>query len=255
MEIRKTLILSVTSVKGGTGKSINVLNLAGIYQRMKKKVLIIDLDLYSGDIAALLNLENEKDIYNLFEDITNNKFHSLQDYITSYNEFIDVLCAPRDPRFANKVNGQLINFVLSKASFCYDVIIIDTNHFLNSINLTAFDRSTEILYVLNNDLMNLKSMKTMTAIFYNMGKKNYKILLYEAKDKKKKLFSDMDIRNVIKQDIDYKIASTFYLKNINDYIMKGKIITLTSVMDSHSKTLKIYEDMAISFMKQVNYNE
>ena len=103
--------------------------------------------------------------------------------------------------------------------------------------------------------MNLKSMKTMTSIFYNMGKNNYKILLYEAKDKKKKLFSDMDIKNVIKKEIDYNITNSFYIKNINDYIMKGKILTLTSLISSHSKTLKVYEDMAISLLKQVNNNE
>ncbi len=255
MEARKTLILSITSVKGGVGKTTNVLNLAGIFHRMRKKVLIIDLDLYSGDIAALLNLENEKDIYNLYEDITNNNFRSLEDYIVSYNALIDVLCAPKDPRFANKVNSQLIKLILSKASSCYDVILIDTNHFLNSLNLMAFDCSTEIIYVLNNDLMNLKSMKTMTSIFYNMGKNNYKILLYEAKDKKKKLFSDMDIKNVIKKEIDYNITNSFYIKNINDYIMKGKILTLTSLINSHSRVLKVYEDMAISLLKQVNNNE
>ncbi len=255
MEIRKTLIVSVTSVKGGTGKTINTLNLAGIYSKMNKTVLIIDLDLYAGDIAAILNLNNNKDIYNIFEDVTNNKFNDIDDYITKYNDKIDVLCAPNDPRFANRVNSTIINFVLTKVSKKYDVILIDTNHFLNSINLTAFDRSDEILYVLKNDLMNLKSMKTMVSIYSNMNRDNYKILLYEAINKNKGSYSNMDIRNVIKHDLDYIISNSFNIRNINQEILKGNILTLSNISNHHTKTMKIYNDIAINLLEKVTHKK
>lgn len=255
MNIKKSLILSVTSVKGGTGKTTNVLNLAGIYSNMKRRVLIIDLDLYSGDIAAILNIDNTKDIYNLFEDLTNNNFKNINDYITNFNEYIDVLSSPKDPRYASKVNSNLVNLVLSKASTIYDVILIDTNHFLNTINLTAFDKSDEILYILNNDLMNLKNMKTMVSIFNNMGKNNYKILLYEAREKNKIYLSKTDIKNVIKHDIDYIIPSSFYIKNIDKYIMNGKILTLSNVANFNRKVIKSYESIANELLGQVKYEK
>ena len=255
VNVKKTLILSVTSVKGGTGKTTNVLNLAGIYSNMKRRVLIIDLDLYSGDIAAILNIDNTKDIYNLFEDLTNNNFKNINDYITYYNEYIDVLSSPKDPRFASRINSKIISLILSKASTLYDVILIDTNHFLNTINLTAFDKSNEILYILNNDLMNLKNMKTMVSIFNNMGKSNYKILLYEAREKNKINFNKLDIKNVIKHDVDYIIPSSFYLKNINQYIMKGQIITLDSKTNPHRKIIKAYEKIASELLEQVKYEK
>lgn len=250
MNEKKTLILSVTSVKGGTGKTTTVLNLAGTYCNLKHKVLIIDLDLYSGDIAAILDLNNEKDIYNLYEDLNNNNFNNIDDYITHYNEYIDAICAPNDPRFAGRINGTIINFILTKLSKKYDVILIDTNHFLNGLNLTAFDKSTEILYILNNDLMNIKNMKTMVSIFNNMGKKNYKILLYEAKNKNKAPYKKQEIQTLLKHDIDYIISNKYYIKNINTYIFKGKILTLNS-----SNQKSIYIDIATSLMKQVNYEK
>ena len=56
-------IITISSVKGGVGKTTMTLNLAGIYCELNKRVLIIDLDLYSGGIAASLNVKNKKDIY------------------------------------------------------------------------------------------------------------------------------------------------------------------------------------------------
>lgn len=255
MNIRKATIISVTSVKGGSGKTTNVLNLAGIYSLMKKKTLIIDLDLYSGDIAAMLNIENSKDIYNMFEDMTNNNFKYLNDYVVSYNEYIDVLAAPKDPRYANRVNGNLINVVLNKAENMYDVILIDTNHFLNVTNLVAFDKSDQIVYILNNDSMNLKSMKTMVSIFTNMGKSNYKVFLYEARERNKMYFSEMDIRNVIRRNVDYRISDSFYIKNIDKYIMNGEILTLNKVIKSYKKTMALYKQIAKTLLEQVEHEE
>ena len=248
-------VMKLWEPNGGTGKTINTLNLAGIYSKMQKKVLIIDLDLYSGDIAAILNLNNTKDIYNIFEDLNNNNFNEIDNYMTKYNDYIDVLCAPNDPRFANRINGSIVNFILSKVSKKYDVILIDTNHFLNSINLTAFDRSTEIIYILKNDLMNLKSMKTMVSIYSNMNRDNYKILLYDAINRNKGAYSNMDIRNVIKHELDYIIPNSFYIKNINQEILKGNILTLSNISNHHAKTMNIYKNIANNLLEKVKYEK
>ena len=251
MAINQAKVLTITSVKGGTGKTTNVLNLAGIFSSMKKKVLIIDLDLHTGSIAASMNLKYEKDIYNLFEDLSNNRFDNLENYISKYNEYISVLPAPKDPRVANKINSKFIDLVLYKSKMQYDVILIDTNHILNEINLCAFDYSDEIVYILSNDPMDLKNMRTMVSIFNDMGKSNYKIVLYEAIDKNRNYFNKFDIKNIIEKNINYTIPSSFYLKNIDSYIMNGKILTLDKRIRNHNKkAIKNYNMIATSLIKE-----
>ena len=71
---RKGISICITSAKGGVGKTIMTLNLAGLYEILKKKVLIIDFDLAGGGIAASLNLAFNKSIYNLVLDYTNNQY-------------------------------------------------------------------------------------------------------------------------------------------------------------------------------------
>ena len=144
-------IISVSSVKGGVGKTTILLNLAGIYCELGKRVLIIDMDLFSGGIAISLDIKNTKDIFMLVDSMANNRFTELSKYVTSYNSNIDVLAAPRDPREAMKVDSRYIPLIFDAAKKEYDVVLVDTSHVLNDINLTILDYSYMSLFIVTND--------------------------------------------------------------------------------------------------------
>lgn len=245
MSLNKAKMFTITSTKGGVGKTISTLNLAGMYEKMGKKVLIIDLDFYSGDIAAALNINVKKDIYNLYEDLTNNKFTNIEDYVNIYDEYISVLSSPKDPRYGRRIENKVLSLILYKVGFKYDVILMDTNHIMTDINLFAFDYSDYILYIMNNDLMNLKGMKSIVSIMNDMNKYNYRIILNKSIIKDKNYFNKSDIRNVINKNINYIIPESFNIKNIDKYIIDGKILTLDKgVIKRHKKTLKIFNMIA-----------
>ena len=249
MALNKAKVFTITSVKGGVGKT-TLLNLAGIYSKMDKRVLLIDLDLSSGDIASILNLNYTPDIYTLYEDMCNNKFTNLDDYVTPYNENIKVLPAPKDPRFGRKIESKVLNVILYKASMKFDIILIDTSHLLTDINLFALDYSDEILYILNNDSMNLKNMKTMVSILNDMNKTNYKIILNESNTKDKNYYNKYDIKNIINKNVNYIIPSNFYIKNIDKYIIDGKILTLKdNIYKKYKSAIKIYNLIALDILK------
>jgi pilus assembly protein CpaE len=251
MALNKAKVITVTSVKGGVGKTTTVLNLAGVCSKLEKKVLIIDLDLYSGDIASSLNLNYNSDIYTLFEDMNNNKFENLDNYITSYNDNIKVLAAPKDPRFARTITSKTLNFILYKASMKFDIILIDTNHILTDINLFAYDFSDQILYLISNDSMNLKNMKTFVSILNDMNKTNYKIILNESISKYKNYYNKYDIKNVINRNVNYIIPSNFFIKNIDKYIIEGKILTLeNNIVKKNKNAMKIYNLIVSDILKE-----
>ena len=175
-------IISISSTKGGVGKTTMTLNLAGIYHLLNKKVLIIDLDLYSGGVALSLNLNNKKDIFMLCDSLNNNRFSDFSEYVCKYNENIDVISAPRDPRQANKIDSKYLPIILEKAKNLYDIILIDTNHILDEFNLITLDYSYMSLFVITNDPVDLKNMKSLMTIFKDAGKTNFLTVLNNSRD-------------------------------------------------------------------------
>ena len=256
MAINKGKVIAVSSVKGGVGKTTTLLNLAGTYSLIGKKVLIMDLDLYTGAIAPSLNLEITSDIYKLVDDLMNNRFDFVDSYVLKFNDNIDVLAAPKDPRYASKIGSKYIKIILARALMKYDVILVDTNHALDEKNLVVLDNSDWALFIINNDMLNLKNMKSLVSIYKDLNKDNYKIILNNSINKNRDYFGNYDIKNIIKSDIDYLIPDSFNVKNIDKYTIDGEILLLNkNIRASHKNILKIFDKIAQDLIEEKKVNE
>ena len=252
MGMKKACVFTVASVKGGTGKTSFALNLAGTFAKFNYKTLNIDLDFYASAVALSLNVDNSKNLFTAIDDMNNNRFSFIDNYITTYSHNIDVLSAPSDPRLASKITINYLGVILRKAKLKYQVIIIDTNHILNEINLLAYDYSDKIIYLINNSPIDLKNIKTMISIHKDMEQDNYKIVLNEATSRKKSYFSNYDIKSIIKNNIDYIIPDGFFIKNIDKYILEGKIPTLDKkIIKQHRKSIKIFNEIATDLIDEI----
>lgn len=250
MALRQAKIITVTSVKGGVGKTTLALNLAGLISLEKKKVLVLDADLYGNAVALSTKADQDKTLFTLVDDLKNNRFISEQDYVTKYNEYLSILPAPKDPRQANKIGSKYLNIVLSKLKPRYDYIIIDTNNTLDDFNLIALDNSDEVLFVITNDPVDLKNMRTIVSIFTDIEKENYKIILNETVSSRNYL-TNYDMKHMIHANIDYIIPASFTIKNIDNYVLEGKILTLDNKIRSrYKKGIQSLEKIKDSILKK-----
>ncbi len=235
MKNSKGKIITVTSTKGGVGKTITALNLAGTYDKLGYKVLVIDLDLYGGVVATYLNSKNEKTIFNLVEDYTNNRYEKIEDYIYKHNENIDIMAAPKDPRMANKIDSKYIPLIFRNVVYKYDAVIVDTNHILDETNITVLDNSDKILYLFTNDTFDLKNTKSFISILKDVGFNNYYTVLNESISVSKNFYTLFDIRNIIKNNIDYTISKSMHIRNIDKFIIDGEVLILNKRLSFSDK--------------------
>ena len=251
MANRNGKVISISSVKGGVGKTTMVTNLAGIYYMMKKKVLIIDADFYSGGVSLWLDIRNKKDIFMLIDSFSNNRYSSIKDYVVEYNNGIDVLASPRDPRCALKIDSKYIPMIFEFAKREYDVILVDTNHIMNEVNLMILDNVYKSLFMVTNDLVDLKNTKSLISIFRETDKNNYMLVLNCSRDTGRDYFSLFDIRNIVKSNIDYTISNSFYIKNIDKYVLNGEILTLNrNINRFHGKDINKLKSIAEALIKE-----
>lgn len=248
-------IISINSVKGGVGKTTLAISLAGIYSLMKKKVLLIDLDLYSGGISTYLDINNKKDIFMLIDSISNNRFTSLNDYIVNYNKNIDVIPSVKDPRLATRIDSKYIKAVFKLAKTEYDIVIVDTNHALDETNLVVLDNVDTSLYVITNDIVDLKNMKSLVSIFKDNEKTNYLTILNNSINHRTDYLSLFDIRTIIRTNIDYTISKSFYIKNINKYLLAGDILTLNnSINNTYQRDINNLKKLAANILNMEGYD-
>ncbi len=248
-------IISINSVKGGVGKTTLAISLAGIYSLMKKKVLLIDLDLYSGGISTYLDINNKKDIFMLIDSISNNRFTSLNDYIVNYNKNIDVIPSVKDPRLATRIDSKYIKAVFKLAKAEYDIVIVDTNHALDETNLVVLDNVDTSLYVITNDIVDLKNMKSLVSIFKDNEKTNYLTILNNSINHRTDYLSLFDIRTIIRTNIDYTISKSFYIKNINKYLLAGDILTLnSSINNTYQRDINNLKKLATNILNMEGHD-
>lgn len=249
-ENKKGKIITVTSSKGGVGKTIFLLNLAGIFSRMKQKVLIVDCDFVGGAIALNLNLNPTKNIFHISDDIFNNRYQNYANYLTAYQENIDVVASCKDPKQALKIDMSYIMMFLKQVKNEYDIVLVDTTHGFTKENINILDQSDIILYMMTNDIMDIKNTKSYMEVMNYIEMDHIKIILNNSRDINLNYFSKYDIRSMIGRNIDYSLDRSLYIKNITSFLIEGEIFTLNKSLTFKDKNdLKKLENMARDFIE------
>ena len=217
---------------------------------MKQKVLIVDCDLVGGAVALDLNLNPIKNIFHISDDIFNNRYQNYTDYLTSYQDNIDIVASCKDPKQALKIDMNYIMMFLKQVKNEYDIILVDTTHGFTKENINILDKSDIILYMMTNDIMDIKNTKSYMEVMNDIEMDHIKIILNNSRDINLNYFSKYDIRSMIGRNIDYSLDRSLYIKNITSFLIEGEIFTLNKSLTFKDKNdLKKLENMARDFIE------
>lgn len=144
-QLRKARVITVTSGKGGVGKSSISVNLAIQLCRLGKRVVILDADFGLANVEVMLGI---RPTYTLADLMFKGK--SIQDIITVGPGNIGFISGGSGIRELTNLTGDQVRsliHMLNALDTYADVIIIDTGAGISDIVLELVAFSTEILLV------------------------------------------------------------------------------------------------------------
>jgi flagellar biosynthesis protein FlhG len=141
----KTRIITITSGKGGVGKTNMSVNLAIAYARLGKKVVVMDADLGLANVNIMLDIVTPK--YTLYHMMSKKK--KMKDIIveSDYGIYI-VPGASGFSKIANMGDEDRKNFIEELSSLTFaDIIIIDTSAGVSSNVLDFIAAADDVVII------------------------------------------------------------------------------------------------------------
>lgn len=157
-------LFAVLSPKGGTGKTTISTNLAvGLARRHPDEVVLADLDLAFGDVAAALLLSARRGVRDLHAGLP------LADVVVRHPSGLDVLGAPDEPMPTDTDVGDLIEPVLAALASRYSIVVADTGAGFDAVTRAVVARATDIVLVASMDVPTLLGLRKVLGWLDGLG--------------------------------------------------------------------------------------
>ncbi len=235
----KSKVITVFSTKGGVGKTSLAVNLAIKLAQKRRKVAILDFNMEFGDVASFLRIDSKDNISTLLEEQPSLNTDTIRKYMAVHSSGIGVLQAPSSPEYAINISASSVEKVISSLRTHYDYLIIDTAVGFNSINLSAFDASSQVLFVTGMDLSTLKNTKKGLVILNSLiGAEKIKVVIGKEEPSRVKL---KDLGRALEMEVWHSIA--YDQKIALEAINLGKPIVSDSPMSKTSKDYQVLANM------------
>lgn len=170
LTVTRPKVITVTSGKGGVGKTNLSVNLAILMSKLKKKVLLFDADIHLGNVDLFLGIRTQDTIADV---IAGKK--TLKEVIITGPENVDILPASSAVIDMIEMGDEIIRklgFVFSRYENNYDYIVVDSGAGINNQVLPFVFGADKVVVLVTKDPASIADAYGMIKII----KKNSKTL-------------------------------------------------------------------------------
>ena len=235
----KGRIITISSAKGGSGKTVLATNVALALNRIPDaKVCLVDADLQFGDVCLVLQLEPRFTMVNAAHELHQLDAELLDSLLTEHPSGLKVLAAPLEPAFADDITTAGLMQMLDILQENYDYIVVDTAAMLDELILSLIEKSNDVLMLVDMDLPSVKNAKlaleTLRLLKFSTG--NVRLVINRSNSKAK--LDNKEIEGALKMEIAAAIPSD---GSVAASVNEGRPVIET---DPKSKVSKGFESVA-----------
>jgi pilus assembly protein CpaE len=159
-EAAKHRVITITGPRGGCGKTVIATNLAVALARASENVALVDLNLWGGDVAMLLDVSPKRTLGDLLPGFGGIDYDVVDSVMSKHPTGVSVLPAPLTGTFdGSTLSRYMVQSILEALREHYEYIIVDTGYANLESTLAAMDYSDLILVVVGMDLPRLRDGK------------------------------------------------------------------------------------------------
>ncbi|MCY0899843.1 MAG: P-loop NTPase [Firmicutes bacterium] len=204
---REGRVISIFSSKGGVGKTMLSANLAvSLADKVHDPVVVVDLDLTFGDIAALFGTTPKATI----RDLMNGPL-TLQAVMASLTEVlphVSVLAAPRTPEEVEDIRAEMLVPIFQVLRQAFHFVVVDLSPGYDQINVTTLDLSDVVLVITTPDVVTLRAVAQSLRLFrqgFHYDDKKVRLVLNRSGSKTG--ITVQDVAATLKQPVLYELPT------------------------------------------------
>jgi pilus assembly protein CpaE len=239
-------VVTVSSMKGGSGKTVVATNLAvALARRSDRPVALVDFDLQFGDVAVMLRLSARHTIVDAVPATDRLDAQFLRSLLIRHEPSgLHVLPAPLDPSLAERVTGaDALRILEVLRTFCSH-IVIDTPAQFNDVVLAALEAADDIVVVAGMELPNVKNTKLGLQTMQRLGIADSKIRLLVNRSNTKVQLDLKEVERTLGRRAEAHIPSDIVVPQA---VNRGVSVVLDA---PRSDVARAFEELANLFAPQ-----
>jgi len=159
---RQGRIIAVYGVAGGVGASTVAVNLAweivNQVRRDGRRVALLDFNFQYGSIATFLDVPRREAVYELVSEAANLDQTGLTQALSTYQDKLYVLTAPRDALPLDIVSPSDVAAIIKLAREAFDYVIIDMPQALMNWSEQVYEAADAFIAVMEIDMRSAQNM-------------------------------------------------------------------------------------------------
>jgi pilus assembly protein CpaE len=159
------LVTAVIAGKGGVGKTVVAINLAtALRSGNVRRVVLVDLSLQFGDVAAALALRTDRTIGDLLAEDHLADHEMVRDTLVAGPAGISVMLAPLTPEVADLVTPAHLSTLIETLRADFDHIVLDTPSYLTETTLSAVTLADHVVLVTDLSVPGVKNTRLVRGV-------------------------------------------------------------------------------------------